>query len=147
MMARRPESRQTALKGQDHDSQSNSTFYRQGCICHWRYKRHRTGDRDCVCDVRKADDVKTAVDKAVAAFGRIDVAFHNAGVEQRYGVIADITEDDWDRIVAINLRGVLLCMKYVLPVMLKQGHMRQPSLVLSVSPNVLRSIMPNPTFV
>jgi hypothetical protein len=56
-MARRPDSRQTALKGQAHDSQSNSTFYRQDCICHWRYKRHRTGDRDCVCNLRKADDV------------------------------------------------------------------------------------------
>ena len=59
-----------------------------------------------VCDVRKADDVKAAVDKAVDAFGRIDAAFNNAGVEQPYGEIADITEDDWDRIVAINLRGV-----------------------------------------
>lgn len=82
-----------------------------------------TGNRAlaAVCDVRKADDVKAAVDKAVAGFGRIDVAFHNAGVEQPYGVIADITEDDWDRILAINLRGVFLCMKYVVPVMLKQG--------------------------
>ncbi len=82
-----------------------------------------TGSRalPVVCDVRKADDVKEAVDKAVAAFGRIDVVFHNAGVEQPYGVIADIAEDDWDRIVAINLLGVFLCMKYVLPVMLKQG--------------------------
>ncbi len=71
-----------------------------------------TGNRALavVCDVRKADDVKAAVDNAVAAFGRIDVAFHNAGVEQPYGVIADITEDDWDRIVAINLRGVFACM-------------------------------------
>jgi NAD(P)-dependent dehydrogenase (short-subunit alcohol dehydrogenase family) len=74
-----------------------------------------------VCDVRKADEVKAAVDKAVAAFGRIDVAFNNAGVEQPYGKIADVTEDDWDRIVAINLRGVFLCMRYVVPVMLKQG--------------------------
>ena len=74
-----------------------------------------------VCDVRKAGEVKGAVDKAVAAFGRIDVAFNNAGVEQPYGAIADVTEDDWDRIVAINLRGVFLCIKYVVPVMLKQG--------------------------
>jgi len=74
-----------------------------------------------VCDVRKAEDVKVAVDKAVAAFGRIDVAFNNAGVEQPYGKIADVNEDDWDRIVAINLRGVFLCIKYVIPVMLKQG--------------------------
>ena len=70
------------------------------------------------CDVRKADDVKAAVDKAVGAFGRIDIAFNNAGVEQPYRVIADVTEEDWDRIVAINLRGVFLCMKYVVPVML-----------------------------
>ena len=76
-----------------------------------------TGNRALavVCDVRKADDVKAAVSKAVAAFGRIDVAFNNAGVEQPYSVIADVTEDDWDRIVAINLRGVFLCIKYVVP--------------------------------
>jgi len=73
------------------------------------------------CDVRKTDDVKAAVDQAVAAFGRIDVAFNNAGVEQPYGAIADVAEDDWDRIVSINLRGVFLCMKYVVPIMLKQG--------------------------
>jgi NAD(P)-dependent dehydrogenase (short-subunit alcohol dehydrogenase family) len=73
------------------------------------------------CDVRKADDVKAAVDQAVATFGRIDLAFNNAGVEQPYGAIADVTEDDWDRLVAINIRGVFLCMKYVIPVMLKQG--------------------------
>jgi NAD(P)-dependent dehydrogenase (short-subunit alcohol dehydrogenase family) len=83
----------------------------------------KTGSRALavVCDVRNADDVKAAVKKAVAAFGRIDVAFNNAGVEQPYGKIADVAEDDWDRIVAINLRGVFLCMKYVVPVMLKQG--------------------------
>jgi NAD(P)-dependent dehydrogenase (short-subunit alcohol dehydrogenase family) len=74
-----------------------------------------------VCDVRKADDVKAAVDRAVGEFGRIDVAFNNAGVEQSYGKIADVTEEDWDRIVAINLRGVFLCMKYLIPVMLRQG--------------------------
>src|SRR5882757_9711724 len=73
------------------------------------------------CDVRKVDDVKAAVDQAVTAFGRIDVAFNNAGVEQPYGAIADVTEDEWDRIVAINLRGVILCMKYQVPIMLKQG--------------------------
>src|SRR6266851_35629 len=73
------------------------------------------------CDVRMVDDVKAAVDQAVTAFGRIDVAFNNAGVEQPYGAIADVSEDDWDRIVAINLRGVFLCMKYVIPIMLKKG--------------------------
>jgi NAD(P)-dependent dehydrogenase (short-subunit alcohol dehydrogenase family) len=65
--------------------------------------------------------VKAAVDQAVTALGRIDAAFYNAGIEQPYGKIADVTEDDWDRIVAINLRGVFLCVKYLVPVMLKQG--------------------------
>lgn len=74
-----------------------------------------------VCDVTKAEDVKAAVDKAVVAFGRIDVAFNNAGIEQPYSVMADITEDDWDRIVAVNLRGVFLCIKYVTPLMLTQS--------------------------
>src|SRR5258707_15802142 len=73
------------------------------------------------CDVRKADDVKAAVNQAVTAVGRIDAAFNNAGVEQPYGAIADVTEEEWDRIVAINLRGVFLCMKYQVPIMLKQG--------------------------
>lgn len=73
------------------------------------------------CDVRKSADVKAAVDQAIATFGRIDVAFNNAGVEQPVAPIGDVTEDDWDRIVSINLRGVFLCMKHVLPVMLAQG--------------------------
>lgn len=74
-----------------------------------------------VCDVSKGEEVKAAVDQALTAFGQIDVAFNNAGIEQPYGKIADVSEEFWDRIVSINLRGVFLCMKYVVPVMLKQG--------------------------
>jgi NAD(P)-dependent dehydrogenase (short-subunit alcohol dehydrogenase family) len=73
------------------------------------------------CDVSNADDVKAAVEGAIKTFGRIDVAFNNAGVEQPFGAIADVTEDAWDRLVAINLRGVFLCMKYLVPIMLRQG--------------------------
>jgi len=73
------------------------------------------------CDVRKADEVKAAVDQAVAVFGRIDLAFNNAGVEQSVAPLGDVAEDDWDRLVAINLRGVFLCMKYVIPIMLEHG--------------------------
>ena len=73
------------------------------------------------CDVSRAEDVKAALDKAVEAFGRLDCAFNNAGVEQPITATADLTEEEWDRIVAINLRGVFLCMKYEIPLILKQG--------------------------
>lgn len=73
------------------------------------------------CDVTRAGDVKAALDKAVEAFGRLDFAFNNAGVEQPITSAADITEEAWDRIVGIDLRGVFLCMKHEIPLMLKQG--------------------------
>jgi len=73
------------------------------------------------CDVTRTEDVKAALDKAVEAFGRLDFAFNNAGVEQAKAALADIKEQEWDRIVAINLRGVFLCMKYEIPLMLKHG--------------------------
>jgi NAD(P)-dependent dehydrogenase (short-subunit alcohol dehydrogenase family) len=73
------------------------------------------------CDVTRTENVKAALNKAVEAFGRVDFAFNNAGSEQAITATADLTEEEWDRIVSINLRGVFLCMKYEIPVMLKQG--------------------------
>jgi NAD(P)-dependent dehydrogenase (short-subunit alcohol dehydrogenase family) len=73
------------------------------------------------CDVTRVEDVKAALDKAVEAFGRLDFAFNNAGVEQATKAMADIREEEWDRIISIDLRGVFLCMKYEIPLMLKQG--------------------------
>jgi NAD(P)-dependent dehydrogenase (short-subunit alcohol dehydrogenase family) len=73
------------------------------------------------CDVTRAEDVKAALDKGAEAFERLDFAFNNAGVEQPVTPAADLTEEEWDRIVDIDLRGVFLCMKYEIPLMLKQG--------------------------
>jgi NADP-dependent 3-hydroxy acid dehydrogenase YdfG len=73
------------------------------------------------CDVTRAEDVKAALDKTIETFGRLDAAFNNAGVEQATMATADITEEEWDRIVAINLRGVFVCMKYEIPLMLTHG--------------------------
>jgi NAD(P)-dependent dehydrogenase (short-subunit alcohol dehydrogenase family) len=73
------------------------------------------------CDVTRAEDVKAALDKAVEAFGRLDFAFNNAGVEQATKAMADLTEEEWDRVISIDLRGVFLCMKYEIPLLLKQG--------------------------
>ncbi|HZA33249.1 MAG TPA: SDR family NAD(P)-dependent oxidoreductase, partial [Propionibacteriaceae bacterium] len=73
------------------------------------------------CDVTESDDVKAAMDKAVEAFGRVDAAFNNAGVEQPVTATADLTDDEWHRMIAINLSGVFLCMKHEIPLMLNQG--------------------------
>src|SRR3954471_21342992 len=74
------------------------------------------------CDVSRAGEVKAALDQTVEAFGRLDFAFNNAGVEQRkLTPTAELDEEEWDRIFNIDLRGVFLCMKYEIPLMLKQG--------------------------
>ncbi len=73
------------------------------------------------CDVSQAADVKAALDKTEEVFGRLDYAFNNAGVEQPIKPAADLTEEEWDRIANIDLRGVFLCMKHEIPLMLKHG--------------------------
>ena len=62
-----------------------------------------------------------ALEKTAETFGRLDFALNNAGIEQPIMPAADIMEEDWDRIVGIDLGGVFLCMKYEIPLMLKQG--------------------------
>jgi len=73
------------------------------------------------CDVSRADDVKAALEKTIETFGRLDFAFNNAGVEQPITATADLTEEQWDRILTIDLRSMFLCMKHEVPLMLKQG--------------------------
>ena len=71
------------------------------------------------CDVTRSEDVKAALDRTVKTFGRLDVAFNNAGVEQEAAATAELTEEEWDRVVDTDLRGVFLCMKYEVPLMLR----------------------------
>jgi NAD(P)-dependent dehydrogenase (short-subunit alcohol dehydrogenase family) len=73
------------------------------------------------CDVARNDDVRRALDETVKTFGRLDFAFNNAGIEYAFKPAAEITEEEWDRIIDIDLRGVFLCMKHEIPLMLKQG--------------------------
>src|SRR4051794_31951268 len=73
------------------------------------------------CDVTSSDQVRGALDSTVTRFGRLDIAFNNAGVELRPTPIADIAEDDFDRIINVNLRGMFLCLKYEIPLLLERG--------------------------
>src|SRR2546421_11234411 len=74
------------------------------------------------CDVTRAEDVKAALARTVEAFGRLDFAFNNAGIEPRKAApTAEYEEEEWSRIIDTNLRGVFLCMKHEIPLILKQG--------------------------
>jgi len=72
-------------------------------------------------DVSVAADVRDMVRYAITRYGRLDLAFNNAGIEGQSGITAECTEENWDRVLGINLRGVWLCMKYEIPEMLKAG--------------------------
>jgi NAD(P)-dependent dehydrogenase (short-subunit alcohol dehydrogenase family) len=74
-----------------------------------------------VADVRQSEEVKAALDQTVQAFGGLDVAFNNAGVEQKGALLAELSEDEWDRVLDINLRGVFLSMKHEIPHLLRRG--------------------------
>jgi len=72
-------------------------------------------------DVSKSSDVQSLVKKTVDTYGRLDIAFNNAGVEGVWLPIADQTEENWDYVHNINLKGLFLCLKYEIQQMIKQG--------------------------
>jgi len=72
-------------------------------------------------DVSRAEDVEMMVNAALESYGRLDVLFNNAGVEGEQAPTADCTLENFDRVIAINLRGVFLGMKYGIAAMLKTG--------------------------
>jgi NAD(P)-dependent dehydrogenase (short-subunit alcohol dehydrogenase family) len=72
-------------------------------------------------DVSRSADCAAMVERALARFGRLDVAFNNAGINLAVAPIAEVKESDWDRILAINLTGVYLCMKHEIPAMKRGG--------------------------
>jgi NAD(P)-dependent dehydrogenase (short-subunit alcohol dehydrogenase family) len=73
------------------------------------------------CDVSDDAQVAAMVDRTVAEFGRLDAAFNNAGVMARIAPTAESTREEFDRVIAINLRGVWSCMKHELRQMERQG--------------------------
>ncbi len=72
------------------------------------------------CDVTSADDCRRTVETAVDAFGGLDILFNNAGIIRRADVI-DTTEDEWDRVMAVNVKSVYLMSRYAVPVMAAGG--------------------------
>ena len=78
------------------------------------------------CDVSKNEDVKNAVENIVSRYGKIDIAFNNAGigpdgVRMPYESITEIDEKTWDLVVDVDMKGVFLCLKHELMQMQKQG--------------------------
>ena len=74
------------------------------------------------CNVADEADVAAMVERAVSTFGRLDAAFNNAGVQSPAVETADASSEEFDRVNAINLRGVWTCMKYELRQMREQGN-------------------------
>lgn len=74
-----------------------------------------------LCDVSRVEDIKAALEKTIETFGGLDFAFNNAGIEQPIKAAAEVTEAEWDSLIDIDLRGVFLCMKHEIPLMLKRG--------------------------
>ena len=72
-------------------------------------------------DVSKSADVQNMIGAAVRNYGCVDILFNNAGIEGPSAKLANLKEEDWDRVIAIDLTSVYLGMKYVIPEMIKQG--------------------------
>ncbi len=72
-------------------------------------------------DVANSSDVRSMIDAAVSRFDRLDILVNNAGIEGEQAPTADCTEENFDRVVAVNLRGVFLGMKYGIPAIIASG--------------------------
>ncbi|NER35283.1 MAG: SDR family oxidoreductase [Oscillatoria sp. SIO1A7] len=77
-------------------------------------------------DVSKSADVETVVHKTLDTYGRLDCAFNNAAIFQKSSVgmvspLTDWSEEDWNYIIDVNLKGMWLCLKYEIPAMIEQG--------------------------
>lgn len=73
------------------------------------------------CDVTSSSDIAAAISATVDKLGRLDIAVNNAGIEQPPTPLDETTEDDWNRLIAVNLSGVFLSMKYEIPAIRSSG--------------------------
>ncbi|QUT05506.1 SDR family oxidoreductase [Sphingobium phenoxybenzoativorans] len=77
--------------------------------------------RSFSADVSRSDDVKAMLDYAVASFGKLDILCNNAGLDGAQAPLADYDEEEFDRVIAVNLRGVFLGMRHAIPLMRANG--------------------------
>ena len=73
------------------------------------------------CDVTRDEQVKALIEQTLAQYGRLDYAFNNAGIEIEQGRLAEGSEAEFDAIMGVNVKGVWLCMKHQIPLLLAQG--------------------------
>jgi len=73
------------------------------------------------CDVSREEEVRAAIEGAVGAFGGLDVLYNNAAVITYGNRVGDMPVEQWDRTIAVNLRGPFLCARYVLPSLIARG--------------------------
>jgi NAD(P)-dependent dehydrogenase (short-subunit alcohol dehydrogenase family) len=77
-----------------------------------------------VVDITKKDEVQAMVAATIKQFGAIDILVNNAGIEAPPGLTKDLQEEQWDRVLAVNLKGAFLCCQAVIPQMMKQKRGR-----------------------
>jgi NAD(P)-dependent dehydrogenase (short-subunit alcohol dehydrogenase family) len=72
------------------------------------------------CDVSDSPQAKATVERVVSAFGRLDILFNNAGIIH-HASVTDTTEEDWDRVMSVNVRSIFLMCKHAVPLMIRAG--------------------------
>jgi NAD(P)-dependent dehydrogenase (short-subunit alcohol dehydrogenase family) len=72
-------------------------------------------------DVTTSGDVQSLIEQTVDTFGRLDYAHNNAGMLGKWAMTADVSEEDWDRLISVNLKSVFLCMRLEIPRLLEAG--------------------------
>ena len=73
-------------------------------------------------DVSKESEARRLIEETLRVFGRLDILVNNAGIEGPYKTVPEISEDEWDDVVGINMKGVFLCSKFAIPAMRKSGR-------------------------
>ena len=95
-------------------------------------------------DVSQQADVSQLIDKIVKSYNRLDCAHNNAGILGDQAFTVDCTEENWNQVMNVNLKGIWLCMKFEIPIMLRQGG---GAIVNTSSVNGLRGARNRPAYV